>query len=422
MFQWNFLFTEYNARTNLAILFFALAMMVLFNDRIEPLKKRILFIVFMASCMVSHYSTTYIFFFIMLGTFVGIELLSKKYTVKKVVTLTIVVLFFSMIFFWYSQVTETAFNAGVVFIENTISSLNRFFVEESRGGGAQVLLGGGFLQAGIPQKIEFVFTWLTFALIGIGVATLLVKRKEMSFPELNIQKPDFLKNKFEVTYFALVFACTGLLVGMIALPFLSDGYNLDRSYAFAITILSVFFVIGGITLSKHFFFLQKKTCAKRKSINQNTSQVRAYLIILLILIPYFLCVTSMVCQIFGAPRAIILNSNGKTYDHIYVHDQESHGAKWLKDYAKEDQKIYTDYLGQIRLTSQGVFSPSAIDYWSLIGHRNIAGYIYLRYQNTVAGKLSGLDFSTKEHNITEYSYIITKKNEIYDSGCSKIYR
>jgi uncharacterized membrane protein len=48
-------------------------MMTLFNDKIDPLKRRILFIVFMASCMVSHYSTTYIFFFIMLGTFVGIE-------------------------------------------------------------------------------------------------------------------------------------------------------------------------------------------------------------------------------------------------------------------------------------------------------------------------------------------------------------
>jgi uncharacterized membrane protein len=132
-----------NARTSTAVLFVTLAMMTLFNDKIDPLKKRILFIVFMASCMVSHYSTTYIFFFIMLGTFVGVEILSKKYTIKKVVSLTIVILFFALIFFWYSQVTETAFNAGVDFIENTLTNLNRFFVEESRSEAMPTMFGKG---------------------------------------------------------------------------------------------------------------------------------------------------------------------------------------------------------------------------------------------------------------------------------------
>jgi uncharacterized membrane protein len=281
-------------RTKVALLFFALAMMVLFSDKIDPLRKRILFIVFMASCMVSHYSTTYIFFFIMLGTFAGIEILSKKYTFKKVISLTLVILFFSMIFFWYSQVTEAAFNAGVGFIENTFRNLHEFFILESRGQ-TQAMLGQGIMEKGIPNKIEFVFTWLTFALIGIGIITLLVKRKEMSFPELKFKKPEFLKDKFEVAYFVIALACSGLLVVTVALPFVAVGYSLDRVYAVVITILSVFFVIGGITLSKHFFFLKKKTCAKRKNNSffdkaffskesvdgKNASQVGAYLIILL---------------------------------------------------------------------------------------------------------------------------------------------
>ena len=98
MFQVNFLWTGPNARTNTGILFFALAMLVLFSDKIDPLKKRILFIVFMASCMVSHYATTYIFFFILLGAFVGMEILSKKHTFKKTLSLTIVFLFSALIF------------------------------------------------------------------------------------------------------------------------------------------------------------------------------------------------------------------------------------------------------------------------------------------------------------------------------------
>jgi uncharacterized membrane protein len=421
-------------RTKMAIFFFALAMMVLFNDRIDPLKKKILLIVFMASCMVSHYSTTYIFFFSMLGAFVGTEILSKKYNFKKIVSLTIVILFFSMIFFWYSQVTEAAFNTGVGFIGSTFKNLHEFFILESRGGG-EALLGKDIIQKGIPHMIEFVFTWLIFAFIGIGVITLLVKRKEMLFSERNFKKPDFLKEKFEVTYFVIALACVGLLVVMIALPFVAVGYSMGRLYAVAITILSVFFVIGGITLSKHFFFLKKRKPVLKEKNNcffskegfdgknavgrENSSRVRAYFIILLVLIPYFFCVTGVIYQVFGVPRAITLNSEGKLYDIMYIHDQESYGAKWLGNYAAEGQKIYGDLECRWPV-SQGKISPSLTNYrWLFTNPEGIDSYIYLRHYNVVNGKL--MDTHHNVHNMTGYQDLFSEKNEIYDSGGSKIY-
>ena len=432
MFQSNFLFTEYNARANIAMFFFAFAMMALFSDRIDPLKKRILFIVFMASCMVSHYSTTYIFFFVMAGTFIGIEILSKKYTFKKVISLTITILFFSMIFFWHSQVTETAFNAGVGFIETTLKNLNEFFVLESRGGG-ETLFGKDIMEKGIPHKIEFVFTWLTFALIGIGLITLIRRYKEMSFPELNFKKPDFLKEKFEVGYFVIALACAGLLVAVIGLPYIAVGYGLDRMYPLAITILSVFFVIGGITLSNFFFLEKRKPVLKEKNNTLfgksfffkerfdrgNGSQVRAYLIILLVLIPYFFCVTGVMYNLFGVPRAITLNSEGKLYDLMYVHDQESYGAKWLRDKGElEDIKVYTDKISRGRLTSQA--GIQRCDSYSLFIDKKIEGHIYLGYYNVVDEKL--LDMQNEEHNITEYQDKFVGKNKIYDNGGSEIYK
>lgn len=39
------------------------------------------------------------------------------------ITITMVVLFFVMLFFWYSQVTGAAFNAGVSFITITMRNL-----------------------------------------------------------------------------------------------------------------------------------------------------------------------------------------------------------------------------------------------------------------------------------------------------------
>ena len=412
MADFNFLWTAYNARTNTAILFFALAMMTLFNDKIDPVKKRILFIVFMASGMVSHYSTTYIFFLIMLGTFIGMEILSKKYTFKKVISLTIVILFFSMIFFWYSQATGTAFNSGVTFVRDVFMELNNFFVTESRGGSVQMMMGEDIMQKGIPNRIEFLFTWLMFILIGIGVTTLIRRYKEMSFAELKFKKPNFLKEKFDVGYSVIALGCSGLMVAMIALPYVAVGYNLDRLYGLTITILSVFFVIGGITLSKQTF---------RGSSIRKTSQVRAYFIVLIVLIPYFLCVTGVMYQMFGVPHAIILNSEGEQYDVMYVHDQESYGAKWLKSYTDEKTKIYADRYGVNKLKSQGMIR-SPIYAKSLIeDNKSIKeGYIYLRYTGVANGKL--MDRNNQWHNLSEYSHLFVGKDMIYNNGGSEIYR
>ena len=411
----NFLWTPVHARTNTAILFFALAMMILFSDKIDPLKKRILFIVFMASCMVSHYSTTYIFFFIILGTFIGIELLLKKYTVKKVISLTITILFFALIFFWYSQVTEAAFNSGVRFIGDTFSNLNRFFVEEMRSGTTQAVLGKDIGEKGIPHKIQFVFTWLTFAFIGIGIITLIRRYKEMSFPELNFENPDFLKDKFEVGYFVIALVCSGLLVAVIALPYVSTGYGMDRAHLLGIIILSIFFVIGGIIVAKYWDKLLSK-----KKIVKNKREVQAYVIILLVLVPYFLSTTGVTYQMFGVQRAITLNSEGKQYDMYYIHDQESYAGGWLEKYINPDnRKIYTDLWGTLKVADRVNVDTTKFDGRSLIEHKDINGYIYLRRRNVIDGILLN---ESNMYNITEYSDIFAVKNKIYGNGGSEVWR
>ncbi|MCK4528288.1 DUF2206 domain-containing protein, partial [candidate division WOR-3 bacterium] len=387
-------------------------------------------------------------FFIMVGTVIGIEILSIKYTFKKVVSLTIVLLFFSMIFFWYSQVTETAFSAGVGFIEKTFINLHEFFVLESRGSAGEALLGKGIMEKGIPQMIEFVFTWLTFALIGIGIITLIIRYKEMSFPELKFKKPEFLKDKFEVEYFVLALACAGLLVVVIGLPFVAAGYGLSRMYPLAITILSVFFVIGGIMIAKYLNKLlavlrgkaltnlsfKKKALLKkqkerknalqnpvRKSVDgKDASEVRAYFIMLLVLIPYFFCVTGVTYQMFGYHRTIILNSGGEQYDRLYVHDQESYGARWLWDHADEKAKFYADFQGSRMLLSQGNIMSPLYNFQWLSNPAEINGYIYIRCSNIMNGELIGR--YNKVYNITDYQDVFLKKNKSYSNGDTEVYR
>ena len=401
-----FLMTVKNPRTNIAIFFAALAVMVFFNDKIDPLKKRFLFIIFILSVVVSHYSTTYIFFFTILFTWFVVEMFSKRHTLNKKITLTIVLLFFAFIFFWYSQVTETAFNAGVGYIEDTFLSLNEFFLEESRDQGCIQLVGREF-KYGLPSRINFFVTWGSFILIGSGVLTLLKRYKEMvSIVNITVKKPDFLKTKFEVEFLAMTLACAGILMLTVTLPFVSKHYGIDRLYSLVVIVLAVCFIIGGMTLSKYF-------------------KIKPYLIILLILIPYFLMNTGATHQICGVHNSITLNSEGADrYDAEYLHDQESCSAKWLKNYARKSDGLYTDRFGLHKLISQGEFSPRSIDYISLLKRRKIRGYVYLSYNNVVNDEFVAKYpvFNRTVFNRSNYIDVFVGKNEIYDNGGSEIYR
>jgi uncharacterized membrane protein len=432
MFQARFIFSAGCARTNLAILFFALAMMTVFSNKIDPVKKRILLIVFTASCIVSHYSTTYIYFVILFVTYIGIEVFSRKYTLKKTISLTGIILFFSIIFVWYSQVTVTAFDAGVHFVGNTLKELQNFFVLESRGD-VQALLGQGIAEKGVPHKIEFIFTWLIFAFTAIGIISLIKKYTEMSFPELSSKKKIFLKEKFEVEYSLVALACCALLVVMVVFPHIAVGYAMDRLYCMVTIILSVFFVIGWIVTVERFpFFLTYKNCLQKKySENKFPIEVmkkksscikfKVYVGVLLVLIPYYLCVTGFMYQAFGYPRQIILNSEGEQADDVLVYDQESYAANWLNTFRNDQLSIYTDFPGQRRLVSQGHISPDVIShYWFSTKFPKIDGYIYLRLSNIKNGKLK--DYYNKEYNMVDFIHILKLKNDIYDSGYSRISR
>ena len=441
--QSTFLSTAGSPRTNVAIFFVALALMVFFNDKIDPVKRRVLFIVFMASCMVSHYSTTYIFFFIMLFSWSAMEILSRRNTLKtfkKSITLTIVLLFFAFIFFWYSQVTGAAFNSGVAFVENTLVSLNNFFIEESRTPAFKQLVGEE-LTTPILSRAHLAVTWCTFIFIGIGVLTMLRRYKEMIvISNINLKKPDFLKTKFEMEYLVMALACSGLLAIMVALPYVSVVYGIQRIYSLVIVILSVCFVIGGMTLSD--FLSKERTCAKKETLfaskkrlrenisqqtfkkhfasksvgSENGSEVQAYLIILLILIPYFMFTTGAMYQIFGMPGSLNLISEGEGFNHEYIYDSESCAAKWLMVNSEKKYLIYTTGgFGEWRLISQSKILPHRIDRDSIPMHKKLEdGYIYLYYSD-----LKGV---SREGNLNIYSDTLIEKSKIYDTNCAEIYR
>ena len=491
MSQMTFLWTPSEVRTNTAILFCLLAIMTLFNDNISKVNKKILFIIFLASVTVSHYSTTYIFFFLLLLTWFGVQILQKIASYKrksvmlserqsveegnspllrngstfesgdvvsrttdlkspqlrKGVTITVITLFFTIIFFWYSQLTETAFSAGVGFIQRTFLNLNEFFLWESRQSGLPALFGKGgrgILHTDAPVKIEFYTTWMTFILMGIGVVSMLYRYRKMLSPVGTINsKSKFLKTEFETEYVAMAIGCLALLIVMIALPFVSKGYDIQRLYLQMVIVLSLCFVLGGITLSsilqfvftKGMFWFRGLKSYRGRKIYKNTIQskhnkhieIQPFLVILIILIPYFLSSTGATYQIFGIPRAITLNSGTNSTGIIY--DQDSYGAKWLEQYRDKEEMIYTSGYGFEVLGSQGKIPPDEVNMNLVLVYeenREITGNIYLRHLQVVDGKIviyrprSGREVL----NMTDLPDMLTmnRKNEIYANGGSEVYK
>lgn len=175
------------ARQGIAVLFFAIAMLVFFDDEIPPLQRKILLLIFIPSVIVSHYSTAYVFFIILFLCWVILLVRRRNIATNNPITNlqiprvrlssitpTLVVLFAALIFVWYAQVTDTAFSAGITFFENTFSNLNSFLVQELEPQQTTLTpLGIGIDDT--PGRIVFIIGTVVRILMLLGIIALIAK-------------------------------------------------------------------------------------------------------------------------------------------------------------------------------------------------------------------------------------------------------
>ena len=100
--------------------------------------------------------------------------------------------------------------------------------------------------------------------------------------------------------------------------------------------------------------------------------MRAYLIILLVLIPFFMCITGPMYVIFGVPREITLNSEGKQYDQLYIHDHWLIAGEWLSSSEEVEGRLVnkqktignmTKYLSMFNERSR-IYDNGGSEVWS----------------------------------------------------------
>ncbi len=219
---------------------------------------------------------------------------------------------------------------------------------------------------------------------------------------------NLLYRRLDAEFFTVSVICCAFLVVSIAMPYVLIGYGIQRTFFQMMVVLSLFFVIGGITIAELLHFPR-----------------RGHLLVLFVLITFFMSITGVTYQIFDDSRSMIFNSDIDTFDVFYIYDEEIFGALWLKKFSNETIKIYSDNLGERRLVSQGglirvpVYAPSIVEILKASHGSLEDGYIYLRHTAIIDGKL--LDQNYMWHNISDYQNEILTRNMIYSNNGSQVW-
>ena len=428
--QYSFIYSGIGSvRIAIGLFFFALTMMVFFDDDdgMNQLNKKILFLIFMFSLIVSYYSYSYMFFFLILFSWFGLSLIEAIRSTKfgKNITLTAVVLSLVVIFFWYSQITEAHFDSLITFFEQSIRSMADTFIVESRGELAEKTFARGL--EGKAEIINLIVYYVTLILIGIGGIDLVRRHRN---------------SKFGVEYTIMVIICLTFWLLTIAIPHLtSASIGLLRVYFFTIILLAPMLPLGAdvvrkITTSKGWMYdLKRRLKSINLRLNSDSKNIKnghlcthhwfTVLILLVVITSQFMVSMGITYQMFGDHRSIILNSNGLQYNIWYIHSQEITAGMWLINNGKQTFKVCGDFYIASHLSPITVGKLKIHSSFFKFNKSRSQAYIFLRYQNVVEGEIVPfLVRKIKEDYIplTNYSHLFVGKSKIYDNGGSEVWK
>jgi uncharacterized membrane protein len=389
-------------RQMIAELFFALSIMLILNEDMEPRKKQVLLIIFGASMVVSHYSITFIFMsyiaFWALSSFFAEKLKLKGRLVafrSVTVSITFVTLFFAMVLFWYTFVNIAPLSTLIRSINEVAkSNIADFFSLETRGTMISQAIAPNFTELSFLQIADYVVNKIPYLFILIGFVRFLYESREEGF---------------KAKYTLMMVPSFLIFLMVILIPNFANIFLADRFYQVALILLAPVCILGGETLSR--LILDPKSYRRPKE---------QYIKLLsLLLIAVFVFKIGFIYEATGDyPKDTSMSfTRMRTSEDFevklrlyadYVLDQEISGAKWLSETLDNDSIVYGDTVVMQKITRaySGLFTYPLERNSSLTD-----AYVYLRFINIEARQL-GMFFRNIDFNNT---------NKIYSSSYSEIY-
>jgi|GEM_PF-4933000 len=396
------------ARSEIAFLFVALSILVLFDDDIGKNMKKLLFIVFSITTILSHYTVSYIYFGLLLTLTITKYIYRKKrdpylHLYKKhidsnlgIIAITTIFLFFAIIFFWHGQVITTPFEGFVGFVEEVIQNLKNLLVFETRS--AEAISAVSIPKGEFLGKFSSYVSNLMklFIIIGFGYLA-------KNYKKLNIDR-----GFVAISFYSLMF-----VILSIVLPLVSYSINIERIFLQALMILCFCNVLGAK-------FIFESIGVKGRAAN---------VLIALLIILFFLFQLGFIYNFSDNPTSPALSDDSLSYKKWYVHEQEVSAARWLSE--QNPDRVYGDHDALLRLWSYGRLIPTyALAKEKRIGYllekdfelgELVNSYVYLRRDNVLND-----NFLIKEKGEFVYINSLTKrmqnKNKVYDNGGSLIFR
>ncbi len=400
-------------RQEVAIIFFFLAVMVLFDcfgekKFEESGVKKLLFLIFVSSMVVSHYATSYVAFTLLVPILL-LPFLKNLYLKRKLtaVNFEVLLIYFFVIILWFVLYAKVQFLAGSEVIQSTVAATasatgaggGSVAFESSREGTVLSILGIGIRN--LPNLIAVIVNDIIFVTIGIGLLTLLVK-----YRKIVKHRTVFIYEGIRKLDLKLVFAgflSLTLLAMFIILPSVSFFYGSDRLF-FQLLIFTVpIFIIGVFKIAELLNKVIKKPDLKIG-------------LVLIILISLFICNTHLQYELTGIPFSPEYDKTGITRGELYIYDGEIATAKWIGNYRVDDTNIYTDAVGFERL-SMGNVNTNVVGI--NFNNKTINGYLYMGNANVKEHKFyDSIDSQVKVQN---YTFFFTNKSRLFDDGYGQIY-
>jgi uncharacterized membrane protein len=447
-------------RQEISLVFFSLALLVIFNKEIKRIWKEIFFVVFGISMIVAHYSTSYITYAILLSTYIltCVVRISEKIKLKRLKNIKIPIrkhylrgyLLLALIvfgFLWFVPLTHIAGDL-VSFLTKSLGNMKNEFILDLKGERTSLLeqfnifykpKDKSVILQEYLNEVELKYKdksnishypiekYKDFQPVLVGNENMPVKldpgvvSKIYLFAEI-IQKliKVFLivgvfyllffyikKREMDIEYILMTFLSLFWLVAVMVMPFSSIEYHLGRAYLQVSIVLALPAILGFMIIFK---FIKKKNI---KSI-----------LISLIFIIYFLFSSEFINQIIGGrDTSIHLDNSGTYYDKYYNHTSEIASGKWLTNNYDKERLVYVDgTTTSLKLTILSNLKDGQFVYNILPSIMSTDAYVFSNYTNTTKKMIiQSFKSDTISHNFPD-QFLDDNKNKIYSNGGSEIFK
>lgn len=452
-------------RQEIGFLFFGLLLLMVFDTKLPQALRKILFVIFGISIIVSHYSTNYVVLSLLIATYGLWKILSLPRIRRLVVNITkrlpvnhhaittgtihlsgiLILVLCVFTVFWNTQFTKTSNNiTGVlaksissIFIksendakssdvayslfsskkQNPEAQLNQYIADSIQ----KTLQNGGGSFYNRSDYVNYPTHLIDQTILSATpVGTILLNNH---MPVLMIQSllrsisadamqllvgiglVSFIiyksRKPFDIAYILLCVSGIVLLFMEVVLPDISVEYGLLRLFDQLLYLLSLAIVMATNSI---FFFINK---AKRPYF------VSGFAVL------FFFLLTGFMSHITGDyyPQ-MTLDNAGIYYDAYYVHATDIASIKWIKENKVRNVPIQADLKGALTLQSfKNIFALNEI--FPPIIRKN--AYVYTVSANKKNNAIVSIDKNILIFNGPQ-AFLTDHKNLIYNNGSTEIFK